>query len=164
MRKLIDVDTVNQQVIDLSGNGTPLETADCLAFTVFADSIEAGRNEFILPQSLFVSNQQHNINAIYVDFSDGQGFIQVSPDIPVTVYYDKTGNTTITMHAVIDSQNYYATTEIKINIIPASNTAKAKMIIDEVPCGGYEKFPLYFLQKSIFLCMIENFMLSLQKI
>jgi hypothetical protein len=85
IKRLIDADTIKQRVSDLTGNGTPLETANCLAFTIFADSIEAGRNEFILPQSLFVSNQQNNINAIYVDFGDGQGFIQVLPDIPVTL-------------------------------------------------------------------------------
>jgi hypothetical protein len=85
IKRLIDADTIKQRVSDLTGNGTPLETANCLAFTVFADSIEVGNNEFVLPQSLFVSNQNNNIQSISVDFGDGNGFVPVLPDIPVTL-------------------------------------------------------------------------------
>ena len=130
---LIMVDSIQQMVTDISGRGTPLEIACALAFSALTDSLEVGSYTFVLPESLFVSNQTHAIDALYIDFGDGQGFIPVSQNNPISIYYNTVGKVTLTLQAVINAQDYFASTEIYL-------TAPSKKTIDEPPCilSAYE--------------------------
>jgi len=128
-KKLIHVDTIKQVITDISENRTPLETDHCLAFSVLTDSIKAGSYEFVLPESLFVSNQSHYIEALYINFDDGQGFISLTPNNPISVHYNNIGNKKVTLQVVINDHNYYASSQIYVK-----ESLTNRMEIDRVPC------------------------------
>jgi len=125
---LVVVDSMQQALIDISGaRNTPLETGCALAFSALTDSLEAGSYTFVLPESLLVSNQISAIDALSINFGDGQGFIPVSPNNSLSIRYNSVGTVILTLHAVVNAQDYFASSEIYL-------TAPSKMEIDEPPC------------------------------
>ncbi|MDR2836298.1 MAG: T9SS type A sorting domain-containing protein [Bacteroidales bacterium] len=119
---LLAVDTVNYKITDISGSRqSPLERATCFAMAPLTDTIFEGTYEFILPQSLFVSNRENEIDEINIDFGDGNGFISVYPDEPVTVSYEYLGNIPITIQTVTGSESYTTTTSINVKQTAITN-------------------------------------------
>jgi hypothetical protein len=116
---LLAVDTVSQRITDISPVGqSPLELDTCFAASSLVDTIMSGTNEFILKDSLFVSNKKSDIQEIYVNFDNGQGYVRVYPNQPVTVSYSTIGNKTLTAKIVVASKSYYASSRLYVKERP----------------------------------------------
>ena len=107
-RRLLQVDTLNQKVRDLSGVGTPTEAATCFAFSPMADTIPAGTHHFYIDPTLFVSNKISMFNELYIDFDDGRGFVRVLLNETVSVSYSELGNKTLKLKAIWDKETLIA--------------------------------------------------------
>jgi len=92
---LLLVDTVNQKIYDVSGAGTPVEPATCFAFSPMADTIPAGNYLFYIDPTLFVSNKTTTLNQLYIDFDNGQGYLQVALGQTVNISYSLLGKKTL---------------------------------------------------------------------
>ena len=107
---LLSADTVNHIITDISPVGqSPLEVDTCLAASSLVDTIPIGMNVFILKDSLFISNRKSDIQEIYVDFDNGQGYVRVFPNLPVAVSYTSTGKKILKLKTVIGMINYFST-------------------------------------------------------
>ncbi len=116
---LLSVDTVSQKITDISPVGqSPLEVDTCFAASLLVDTLTAGTNAFILKDSLFVSNKKSDIQSIYANFDNGQGYVRMYPNQPVTVSYTATGNKTLTTRIVVGSKNYYTSSRLYVKEPP----------------------------------------------
>ncbi|MDR0365149.1 MAG: T9SS type A sorting domain-containing protein [Bacteroidales bacterium] len=117
---LLSVDTLNMKVRDLSGSGTPTESATCFAFSPMADTIATGYHSFHIDPSLFASNKTTTFDELYIDFDDNQGYVGVSIDETVHVAYSLSGNKTLKLKAVWggDSLMAYAGLYVVQNAAP----------------------------------------------
>lgn len=102
---LLAVDTINNQIIDISGNNnTPLEIDECFAFSPMADTVLLGRtNRFYFEESLFVSNISKACRDIQINFGDGNGFISMGEHDIVDVIYNTEGEHKIEIKATLDN-------------------------------------------------------------
>ena len=99
--RLLSVDTVNMKVRDISGaRGILTETATCFAVSPMVDTIPAGDYSFYIDPSLFVSNKTKELDELYIDFDDKQGYVRVSIGETINVSYSSSGNKTLKIKAV----------------------------------------------------------------
>lgn len=116
---LLSVDTLNQKITDISPAGqTPLETDTCFAASALMDTITVGTHTFILKDSLFVSNKKTDVQEIYTDFGNGQGYLRVYPNQPIAISYNTLGNKTIKTKIVVASKSYYASSQLYVKNAP----------------------------------------------
>ena len=139
---LLSVDTVNQKIIDISPRGqSPLEVDTCFAASLLADTLMNGTIELILKDSLFVSNKQSDIQEIYIDFDNGQGYIKIYPNQPIVVSYSTIGNKTVTTKIVVGSKSYYASSNLYVKQLftqqaPAANVPTPDIGPAQYPYNG----------------------------
>ncbi len=77
---------------------------------VFAASALSSRTygrltvNYVIPEDMIFSNRKDKIQAIYADFGDGRGFVQVTPNKVYTVKYKSEGEKQIKIKAILASK------------------------------------------------------------
>ncbi|MDR0207214.1 MAG: T9SS type A sorting domain-containing protein [Bacteroidales bacterium] len=139
--RLLQVDTLNQKVRDLSGAGNPTEPATCFAFSPMADTISAGNHQFHIDPTLFVSNKTKEFSELYIDFDDGRGYIRVFLNETVTASYFTLGNKTLKVKAILGKETLVAYAGLYISENHSLMLSPATPVAIPTPDVGPTKFP-----------------------
>jgi hypothetical protein len=128
----------NEQLYNGNGVSPYLTQTLFAAAPVYSESRD-GKVNLLFSTDLFYTNNVSTINTIEVDFNNGNGFVNATPDIPVHAQYTDTGNKRITIkisfangatmqcynqmritHVAATFANRYAPQEVPSIQIPAS--------------------------------------------
>ena len=136
---LLSIDTLSKKVTDISLAGqSPLVVDTCFAASSLVDTVMIGINQFLLKDSLIVSNKISDIQEIHIDFDNGLGYVRVYPNQPITVSYGSIGNKTITTKIIVGSLNYYASSHLYVKTAPPLLRSAVAANVPMPDLGPYE--------------------------
>jgi hypothetical protein len=102
----------NDILYETSSSESPYEENECLAFSPLLLSVNSTDIQFILNNELLLNNTNLEITKITIDFSDGFGMQNISPNEVINVSYDSYGEKKITGNIIINGKKYLVNTSI----------------------------------------------------
>lgn len=104
----------NDILFETSANESPYEENECIAFSPLLLSVNSTDIEFFLSDELVINNTNLKITKISIDFSDGFGMQNISPNEIINVSYDSYGEKKITGNIIINGKKYFVNTSITV--------------------------------------------------
>jgi hypothetical protein len=99
-----------------SAIGNPFQEKECLVLWVDMSHVRSGANDFVLRESLYLTNRNEAPVAIEIDFDDGQGFRLMEFNEPISIAYSDINSDKIIRLRVErsdESMNYAAMKSIR---------------------------------------------------
>lgn len=94
------------RLFDVPYAETPFETQVAFAMAPWARHSDTGNLQFVVPSSLIFTNLSEEIISIEVDFGDGLGFQELTPDVPISISYDSLGAIDMYLRVYTESSSW----------------------------------------------------------
>ena len=118
----------DNKIYDTPGRpSSPYELREAFAIVPMLSSLDGGSNSFMFKPELFYSNTGKTISSVQVDFADGGGYRNLTPDVPQNISYSTFGEKTI-LFRINYTDGSYKESRTKIEVKKAGGGSTARYV------------------------------------